>query len=37
MTSLRIGPSGRLPVPMLRAGRTLIVGVDERTYTEVLG
>lgn len=34
---LMIGPTGNLRAPTLRRGRTLIVGFDAATYTELLG
>ena len=37
LESLLIGPSGNLRAPVLRRGRTLLVGFDEATYAKVLG
>jgi hypothetical protein len=37
LQSLLIGPSGNLRAPVLRRGRTLLVGFDEATYAKVLG
>ena len=32
-----LGPTGNLRAPVLRVGRTLVVGFDEDTYKRVLG
>lgn len=37
LLKLLLGPSGNLRAPTLRVGRTLLVGFDEATYSEVLG
>jgi len=37
LLGLLLGPTGNLRAPTLRKGRTLLVGFDEPTYTEVLG
>jgi arsenate reductase-like glutaredoxin family protein len=37
LESLLVGPSGNLRAPVLRRGRTLLVGFDEATYAKVLG
>jgi len=37
LEGLLIGPSGNLRAPVLRRGRTLLVGFDEATYAKVLG
>lgn len=37
LAALLLGPTGNLRAPTLRAGRTLIVGFDEKTYAKVLG
>ena len=36
LARLLLGPTGNLRAPTLRKGRTLLVGFDEATYTEVL-
>ena len=36
LLGLLLGPTGNLRAPTLRKGRTLIVGFDESTYTQVL-
>lgn len=36
LKGLLLGPTGNLRAPTLRRGRTLLVGFDEATYTEVL-
>ncbi len=35
LRSLLLGPSGNLRAPVLRRGRTLVVGFDEATYAKV--
>jgi hypothetical protein len=37
LLGLLLGPTGNLRAPTLRKGRTLIIGFDEATYTDVLG
>jgi hypothetical protein len=37
LLELLLGPTGNLRAPTVRKGRTLIVGFDEGTYTDVLG
>lgn len=32
-----LGPTGNLRAPVLRRGKTLIVGFDEATYAKLLG
>ena len=32
-----LGPTGNLRAPTLRVGKTLLVGFDEGTYTDVFG
>jgi arsenate reductase-like glutaredoxin family protein len=34
---LLIGPTGKLRAPVIRKGKTLIVGFNESTYAELLG
>jgi arsenate reductase-like glutaredoxin family protein len=36
LLGLLLGPTGNLRAPMLRKGRTLLVGFDESAYTKVL-
>src|SRR5512145_2189054 len=36
LLGLLLGPTGNLRAPTLRKGRTLIVGFDEATYTDLL-
>lgn len=36
IAALVVGPSGNLRAPALRVGDTLLVGFEERTYTELL-
>jgi len=36
LLALLLGPTGNLRAPTLRKGRTLLVGFDEATYTQVL-
>ena len=36
LLGLLLGPTGNMRAPTLRKGRTLIVGFDESTYTQVL-
>ena len=36
LLALLLGPTGNLRAPTLRKGRTLIVGFDETTYTDLL-
>jgi arsenate reductase-like glutaredoxin family protein len=36
LRDLLIGPSGNLRAPTLRAGKTLLVGFNEATYTRIL-
>ncbi len=36
LKGLLLGPTGNLRAPMLRRGRTLIVGFDEATYAKLL-
>ena len=37
LADLLLGPSGNLRAPSLRRGKTLLVGFDPATYSEVLG
>ena len=37
LLGLLLGPTGNLRAPTLRKGRTLLVGFDEATYSQVLG
>jgi hypothetical protein len=37
LRALLVGPTGNLRAPVLRRGRTLLVGFAERMYGEVLG
>lgn len=37
LLGLILGPTGNLRAPVLRVGRTLVVGFDEDTYKRVLG
>jgi arsenate reductase-like glutaredoxin family protein len=37
ITRLMLGPTGNLRAPVLRQGKTLIVGFDEGTYQKLLG
>jgi len=37
LVGLILGPTGNLRAPVLRVGRTLVVGFDEDTYKRVLG
>lgn len=37
LLSLLLGPTGNLRAPTVRVGRTLLVGFDEATYSQVLG
>ena len=32
-----LGPTGNLRAPMMRVGKTLLVGFDESSYADVLG
>jgi arsenate reductase-like glutaredoxin family protein len=32
-----LGPTGNLRAPVIRAGKTVVVGFSEETYGEVLG
>ncbi len=34
--AMMLGPAGNLRAPVIRKGRTLIVGFDEETYSRVL-
>ncbi|MCG3157136.1 MAG: hypothetical protein DKINENOH_03767 [bacterium] len=36
LLGLLLGPTGKLRAPVLRRGRTLIVGFDEATYKRLL-
>lgn len=36
IAALVVGPSGNLRAPALRAGKTLLVGFDEGTYSTLL-
>jgi arsenate reductase-like glutaredoxin family protein len=36
LLALLLGPTGILRAPVLRAGRTLLVGFDEATYAKAL-
>ena len=36
LRSLLIGPTGNLRAPTLQIGKTLLVGFDEQTYTDIL-
>jgi arsenate reductase-like glutaredoxin family protein len=37
LNKLLLGPTGNLRAPTLRRGKTLVVGFDEQTYTQVFG
>jgi arsenate reductase-like glutaredoxin family protein len=37
LRELLLGPTGNLRAPVVRKGRTLVVGFDEATYRGVLG
>ncbi len=37
LAALLLGPTGNLRAPTLRKGKTLIVGFNADTYSEVLG
>jgi hypothetical protein len=37
LAALLLGPSGNLRAPSLRRGKTLLVGFDAATYSELLG
>ncbi|APR84617.1 Hypothetical protein A7982_09966 [Minicystis rosea] len=37
LAALVMGPSGNLRAPVLKKGKTLIVGFDQATYAKVLG
>ena len=37
LLGLLLGPSGNVRAPVVRRGRVLVVGFDERTYAELIG
>ena len=37
LKKLMIGPTGNLRAPVLRKGKTLVVGFDQETYEKVFG
>jgi len=37
LTKLMLGPTGNLRAPVLRRGKTLVVGFDEATYKSLFG
>jgi hypothetical protein len=37
LLGLLLGPTGNLRAPTIRVGRTLLIGFDEATFTDVFG